>query len=46
MAQLIEQVDHLGLDGHVQRGHRFIGNDQLRFHHHGPRHADPLALAA
>lgn len=28
---LLHEVQNLCLDGHVQRGYRLIGNDQLRF---------------
>jgi len=40
-----QQVEDLGLDGHIQCGHRFIGNHQFRVHRQRPRHADPLPLA-
>ena len=29
-AQVLQQVHHLGLDGHVERGHRLVGDDDLR----------------
>ena len=28
--QVLQQVDHLRLDRHVQRGHRLVGHEQLR----------------
>ena len=44
--QLLEQVDHLGLDRHVERRHRLVGDDQLRVERDRPGDADALALAA
>ena len=41
-----EQVEDLGLDGHVQGGYGFVGHDEFRVHHQGPGQADALALAA
>ena len=32
LLDVFHQVDHLGLDGHVQRGNALIGNDQLGVH--------------
>ncbi len=46
LLQFFQQVDHLGLDGHVQRGNRFVTDDKLRLHGQGPGNADTLALAA
>ncbi|MNC30822.1 hypothetical protein D3C75_791200 [compost metagenome] len=46
LLQLHEQVNHLGLDGHIERGYRFIGNDKLRIQRNCPGDADPLALSA
>src|SRR4051812_10252751 len=40
--QVLEQVHHLGLDGHVQRGHRLVGDDHLRLDRE--RAGDPDAL--
>ena len=44
--QVFEEVDDLRLDGHVQRGDRLVGDDELRLHREGARHADALALAS
>ena len=41
LPQLVQQVDNLGLNGHVQRGHGLVGNDQLRVHDDAAGHADP-----
>ena len=46
LLQLVHQVQHLGLDGHVQGGHRLIGDDQLWLYGQCPGDPDPLALAA
>ena len=39
----IEQVDDLRLDGHVERGHRLVRDDEVR--RHGERAGDANALA-
>src|SRR5262245_50364748 len=44
--EILEQVHDLGLDRDVERGHRLVGDDELRIHREGPRDADALALAA
>ena len=46
LAQLAEQVEHLRLDGDIERGRRLVGNQQRRpvHHRHGNHHA--LALPA
>ena len=44
-AQLVEQVEHLLLHGHVERGHRLISDDQLGLHGQCAGDADALALA-
>ena len=44
--EVVEQVDHLGLDGHVQRGHGLVQHYQLRVDGQGAGDADALALAA
>ena len=43
--QILEQVDDLRLNRHVQGRDRFIAHDQLRVQRQGARNADPLALA-
>ena len=44
--QVVEQVDHLGLDGDVERGDRLVGHDQLGPQRQRPGDADALPLAA
>ena len=44
--QVVEQVDDLGLDRHVERGDRLVGDDQLGPQGERPGDADALALAA
>ena len=47
--QLVQQVQHLRLDGHVQCRHRLprlVAHDELRVHGQGARDAHALALAA
>lgn len=39
----LEQVEHPGLYGHVERGHRFVEHEQVRFD--GERSGDPDALS-
>ena len=45
-AQILEQVDHLRLDRHVERGYRFVADDEFRFERERARDPDPLALPA
>src|SRR5438552_11236684 len=44
LLQLFQQVEHLRLDGHVQRGDGFIANDQLGVDCQCPGDADALPL--
>src|SRR3954470_14521853 len=44
--ELLEQVDDLGLDRHVERRDRLAGDDELRLQRDGARDADALALTA
>ena len=44
--QVAQQVHHLRLHRHVERGGRLVQHDEARLQHHGPRHGDALALAA
>ena len=46
LPQVGEQVDDLGLDGHVQRRHRLVRHQQLRLHAQRPGDGHPLALSA
>ena len=46
LLQFDQQVDDLGLDGHIQSRNRLIADDELRFHRQGPGNTDTLALAA
>ena len=41
-----EQVEDLRLDGHVQRGHRLIADDDSRARRERPRDGDALTLPA
>jgi hypothetical protein len=42
--QVVQQVDHLRLDRHVQRRHGLVTHDQSWVDGQGPRHPDPLPL--
>ena len=44
--QVLEQVDHLRLDGHVERRHRLVGDHQLGLQRQRAGDADALPLAA
>ena len=44
--EVLEQVEDLGLDRHVERRHRLVADDQLRAERERPGDADALALAA
>ena len=44
--QILEQVDDLGLDRHVQRGNRLVGDDQLGPQRERAGNPDALPLAA
>ena len=44
--QVLQQVEDLGLDRHVERRDGLVRHDQPRVEGEGPGHADPLALAA
>jgi len=46
LLQILQQVQHLRLDGHVERGHRLVADDQLRLERQSPGDADPLPLSA
>ena len=46
LLELLQQVQHLGPDGHVQSGDGLVGYHQLRLHNHGPGQTDTLPLAA
>ncbi|MNL70906.1 hypothetical protein D3C87_1959720 [compost metagenome] len=43
LLQLHQQIDDLGLHRYVQRGYRFVGNNELRIQRNRTR--DPYALA-
>ncbi len=45
-AQATQHVEHLGLDGHVERRGRFIGDQQGRVGHQRHRNRNPLTLPA
>lgn len=44
--EVLQEIDHLRLDAHVERTHGLIADDQFGFHREGSRNADALALAA
>src|SRR6266567_7642067 len=44
--QIGEQIDHLRLYGHIERGNRFVAHDQSRLRGKRARDADPLSLTA
>ena len=44
--QIGEQIDHLRLYGHIERGNRFVAHDQSRLRGKRARDADALSLAA
>ena len=46
LLQVGQQVDDLRLDGHVERRHRLVADDQLGPERERARHADALALTA
>ncbi len=46
LAQVGEQIDDLRLNGDVERGHRLVGDDELRLDGKRPGDADPLPLPA
>ena len=43
--EFLQEVDDLGLNGHVQGGDRFVSNNELGADGQGPGHADALPLA-
>ena len=42
--QVLEQVDDLGLNRDIQRGNRFVGDDEFRLQRQGAGDADALSL--
>ena len=44
--QVDHQIEHLGLDGNVERRHRLVGDNQLRLQGQRSCNADALALTA
>ena len=46
LLQVLQQVDDLGLDGHIQSGHRLVADDELGVEGQSPGDAHPLLLAA
>ena len=44
--QLLQQRQHLGLGGHIQRGGRLVGDEQFRLSRQGLRQHHPLLHAA
>ena len=46
LLEIVQQVQHLGLDRDVEGRDRLVRDDQLRIEGEGPSDADPLPLAA
>ena len=46
LLQVLQQVDHAGLDADVERRHRLVEHHELRVEGEGPGDADTLPLAA
>ena len=46
ITDLVQQPQDLRLDGHVERGHRLVGDQHVRLQRQRAGDADPLALAA
>ena len=46
LLQIVQQVDDLRLNGHVQRGNRLVADDELGVERQGACDADALALSA
>ena len=44
--ELLEEVDDLSLDGHIEGGHRLIADDEFGAQSQGPSNCDALALSA
>ena len=44
LLQVGKQVDHLGLNAHVEGAHRLVGDDQIGFGGEGAGDANALAL--
>src|SRR5579862_812948 len=44
--QIGQQIEYLRLNGHIERGDRLIGNDELGIQRQRPRDTDTLPLAA
>ena len=45
LLQILQQVQHLGLDGYVQSRYGLVTDDQPRIQGQGPGNADPLPLS-
>jgi hypothetical protein len=43
--QFLKQINHLGLDGDIKRGDRFVTDDELGIEGKSSSDSDPLALA-
>src|SRR5690349_9292929 len=46
LLQVLQQIDHLGLDRDVERRDRLVADDELRLHRERSRDADALTLPA
>ncbi len=46
LLEILKQIEHLPLYGHIERRHWLVRDDQLGTQGEGPRNSDPLPLAA
>ena len=46
LLKCVEQIQDLGLNRHVQSGHRLVADDKLGVQRQRPGHADALTAAA
>ncbi|MNC25234.1 hypothetical protein D3C75_733130 [compost metagenome] len=46
LLQILHQIQHLGLDGHIQRRYRLVADNEFRIQCERPGNPDPLPLAA
>ena len=46
MLKVLQHIDHLRLNRHIQGGDGLVTDDKFRLHRQSPGDPDPLALAA
>ena len=46
IAQIVQKIDYLRLNGYVKRGNGLVGNNHFGVHYNGTRNADTLTLTA